>query len=73
MKILRTNTTKTSNFKTAMSGVYLVYELETQTTETATPFANPQIVHKEGTEEYVCETQEDVIIPVGHDTMYSTE
>lgn len=53
-------------FKTAMSGVYLVYELATPTTEEADPFQNPQIVNDWGTEEYVTES----IVPVGHDTLY---
>lgn len=53
-------------FKTAMSGVYLVYELATPTTETAEPFSDPQIVDDWGTEEYVT----DSIVPVGHDTRY---
>lgn len=52
---------------------YLVYELATPTEETATPYATPQFVHAEGTEEYVCSTVADVTVPVGHDTMYSTE
>lgn len=61
-------------FKTAMSGVYLVYELATPTTETADPYTNPQIVDDFGTEEYVDAGVEagarDVAIPVGHETFY---
>lgn len=53
-------------FKTAMSGVYLVYELATPTTEQASPYTNPQIVDDFGTEEYVT----DSIVPVGHVTKY---
>lgn len=53
-------------FKTAMSGVYLVYELETPTTEQAEPYQTPQIVDDFGTEEYVT----DSIVPVGHNTKY---
>lgn len=60
--------TDPTTFKTAMSGVYLVYELATPTTETADTFTNPQIVDDFGTEEYV--DNRDVQIPVGHDTMY---
>lgn len=62
--------------KAAMSGVYLVYELATPTTETANPFADPQIVDDFGTEEYIdalatAETSpRDVAIPVGHETFY---
>lgn len=55
-----------AQFKSAMSGVYLVYELATPTTETAEQYTNPQIVDDFGTEEYVSET----IVPVGHYTEY---
>lgn len=55
-------------FKTAMSGVYLVYELATPTTETADPYTNPQNLDPYGTEEYVDERT--VAVPVGHDTLY---
>ena len=55
-----------SAFKTAMSGVYLVYELATPTTESAEPYTNPQIVDASGTEEYVTNS----IVPVGHVTQY---
>ena len=61
-------------FKTALSGTYLVYELATQTTESADPYTTPQIVDPYGTEEYVdyAESQgtRDVAIPVGHTTFY---
>ena len=55
-----------SEFKTAMSGVYLVYELATPTTETAPSFQSPMICNDWGTEEFLgtCE------IPVGHNTKY---
>lgn len=53
-------------FKTAMDGVYLVYELATPTTETANSYTNPQNVDPDGTEEYVSTS----IVPVGHDTKY---
>ena len=55
-----------ASFKTAMSGVYLVYELDTPTTESADPYQNPQIVDDFGTEEYVTTS----IVPVGHETKY---
>lgn len=58
-----------SDFKTAMSGVYLVYELATPTTEQAEPYQNPQIVDNWGTEEYVT----DSIVPVGHITEYPVD
>lgn len=60
-------------FKTAMNGVYLVYELATPTTETATGFTNPQAVDADGTEEYVITTSADVVVPVGHVTKYPTD
>ena len=63
------------DFETAMSGVYLVYELDTPTTESADPYTNPQIVDDWGTEEYVdygyYTGTRDVSIPVGHDTLYA--
>jgi len=55
-----------SEFKAAMSGVMLVYELATPTTESAQPFTNPQVVDASGTEEYVT----DSVVPVGHVTKY---
>lgn len=66
--------TTAGEFTTAMSGVMLVYEIETPTTETADPYTNPQIVSDWGTEEYVDAGVEagtrDVAIPVGHETLY---
>lgn len=55
-------------FATALSGVYMVYELATPTTESADPYQNPQVVNDWGTEEYV--DSRTVPIPVGHDTIY---
>ena len=63
-----TSYTDVATFKAAMSGVMLVYELATPTTETATPYTNPQIVSKYGTLEYVTNS----IVPVGHKTTYLT-
>ena len=63
-----TSYTDATAFKEAMSGVMLVYELATPTTETATPYTNPQIVSKYGTLEYVTNS----IVPVGHKTTYLT-
>ena len=57
-------TTDATAFKSAMSGVMLVYELATPTTETAQAYTNPQIVSKYGTLEYVTNS----IVPVGHKT-----
>lgn len=69
-----TNYTTAAAFKTAMSGVYLVYVLATPTSESATGFTNPQNVDPLGTEEYtdngVEQSTRDVAIPVGHETDY---
>lgn len=55
-----------AQFKTAMSGVYLVYELTAPTTEEAEPYNEVQIVDGFGTEEYVTTS----LVPVGHYTKY---
>jgi len=58
--------TTAASFKSAMSGVYLVYELATPTTETAEPYTNPQICDPYGTEEFISTS----LVPVGHYTKY---
>ena len=58
--------TDVATFKAAMSGVMLVYELATPTTETAEPFQHIQIVDDFGTEEFVS----NGFISVGHKTRY---
>ena len=63
--------TDATTFKSAMSGVYLIYEKATSTTEQTTPFESPQQVDQYGTEEYV--DTRSVPIPVGHKTRYSDE
>ena len=55
-----------AEFKAAVSGVYLVYELATPTTETAQPYHSTQWVSDWGTEEFVSTG----IVPVGHETRY---
>ena len=55
-----------TDFKTAMSGAMITYEVATPTTEQADPYQTPQIVDDWGTEEYVTES----IVPVGHVTKY---
>ena len=65
-----TDYTTVEAFKTAMSDVYIVYELAETTEETADPFINPQAVDPDGTEEYV--DTRDVAIPVGHQTFYQS-
>lgn len=66
--------TDAAAFKTAMSGVYLVYELATPTTENASPYQQTQIVDDFGTEEFVDAAVEagerDVAIMVGNETVY---
>lgn len=61
--------TDAETFKTAMSGVYLIYEKNTPTTETAEPYQSTQIVDDFGTEEFVL-ADTAFPVPVGHDTMY---
>ena len=56
-------------FKTAMSGVYLIHEFATPTTEQADPYQELQICSPYGTEEYVSTS----IVPVGHYTKYPTD
>ena len=58
-----------ASFKSAMSGVYLVYELATPTTETVTEFEEIQDVYPDGCEKFIDER--DVPIPVGHETQYA--
>lgn len=64
--VKNTSYTDGTTFKTAMSGVYLVYELATPTTEQLAPFDNPQISIVGGTEQFI--TDNDV--PVGHESEY---
>lgn len=66
------NDTDPADFKTAMSGVYLVYEKATPTTETLTSFDYPQSVGslEEIVDYKVEQEQRDVAIPTGHVTEY---
>lgn len=61
--------TDATAFKTAMNGVYLVYELATPTTEQADPYVGTQIVNDFGTEEYKF-SNSAFPVPVGSDTDY---
>ena len=54
------------DFKASVTGIYLVYEKLTPTTESADPYQSPQIVSEYGTEEYVSTS----VIPIGHNTKY---
>ena len=53
----------------ALSGVYLVYELATPTTESADPYTEIQNVSNWGTEEFVTTS----LVPVGHETAYQPD
>lgn len=59
-------------FKTAMSGIYLVYELATPTEDSATPFQETQQVDNWGTEQWLAPTSDTrpCEVPVGQDTDY---
>ena len=61
-----------ATFKAAMSGVYLVYELATPTTESADPYTELQICDDFGTEEFVDAATRDFEMPVGHNTVYQS-
>lgn len=61
--------TDATTFKTAMNGVYLVYELATPTSDSAIPYQNPQLVGS--TEEFI--DTRDVPIPVGGERKYYTD
>ena len=67
--------TDPATFRTAVSGVYLVYELATPTTESADPYQNPQRAYPDGTEEFIDALVEagtrDVAIPVGNNSDYT--
>jgi hypothetical protein len=77
ISIINTAYTDTSAFKTAMSGVYLVYELATPTTETADPYRELQISNRNGTEKFTDRAEKagtrDVAIPVGTETFYPVD
>lgn len=66
--------TDAATLKTALSGVYLVYELNTPEPFTAEPFQYPMVVDPLGTEEFVDygveQGDRDVAIPVGHTSKY---
>ena len=62
--------TDAATLKSAMSGVYLVYELATPTTETADAYDKQQAFDVTGTEEYV--DTRAVPIPVWNDVFFPT-
>lgn len=61
--------TDATAFKSSLSGVYMVYEKATPTTEQATPYESSQAIYEGGTEEYI--DTRTVPIPVGHETRYA--
>ena len=63
--------TDAATFKAAMSGVYLIYELDTPTQSSATPFQEAQQVDNWGTEERI--DNREIPVPVGHETEYLTD
>lgn len=69
IEVYDTAYTDAASFKTAMSGVYLIYELATPATETALPYGNPQVINPDGTESYVY-TNGAFELPVGHESEY---
>lgn len=74
LRVIDTSYTDADTFKAAMSGVMLVYELATPTTETADPYNEVQVCSPYGTEEFVdagvAAGTRDVSIPVGNVTAY---
>ena len=69
LRIKDTSYSSVSDFKSSLSGVYLIYELATTITETAKPYGNPQVVNPDGTESYVY-TDGGFELPVGHSSKY---
>ena len=65
-----------TSFKTAMSGVDMVYAIATPITESAEPYQNPQRADASGTEEFidfgVSAGTRDVAIPCGHNSIYTS-
>ena len=53
-------------------GTNTVYKLTTPTSETTTPFQNPQRSYPDGTEEFVDGLTRDVIVPVGNNSTYTS-
>ena len=62
--------TDAATFKAAMSGVYLVYELATPTTEAASSYQQTQIVDDFGTEEFTDAATRDFEMPCGSLSVY---
>jgi hypothetical protein len=72
IRIKDTSYTDATTFKNSLSGVYLIYELETPTTDSLTPFTEVQECDNWGTEEWLAPTTDTrpCEVPVGHETDY---
>jgi hypothetical protein len=68
LSIRDTAYTDATTFTNALSGVYLVYELATPTTETALPYQQVQAANAAGTESFSTTS----LVPVGHYTRYAS-
>ena len=70
--LTNSNYTDAATFKTALNGVYLVYELATPTTDNLDPFAETQSCDNWGTEQFLAPVSDTrpCEVPVGHDTDY---
>ena len=69
IRVRDTAYTDVPTFLAAMSGVYMVCELATPTTEDVTLFQNPQRAFTDGIEEFIYDSG-DVPVPVGNESTY---
>lgn len=69
ISITNSDYTDASAFKATLSGVYLVYEKATPTSESADAFNNPIEIDANGSEEFT--DSRAVAIPVGHESYYA--
>lgn len=67
----RLQTVSVSGFKTWLESnpITISYEVSYSVTEQLTPFTNPQICYKDGTEEFI--DNRTVPVPVGHNSTYA--
>lgn len=70
IRIFDSEYTDKDTFTAAMSGVYLVFELETPTTESADAYTELQICNDFGTEEFVDAATRDFEMPCGSNAVY---
>lgn len=71
LRIRFTDYTDANTFKTAMTGVKMIYKIATPTIEQSTPFADPMSLIGATTEEYI--DTRDVPCPVGAERQYMSE